>query len=355
MENIIALVVLISLVSLVIGLIKPSIVIKWGKDRTRKQVLITYGLILLGSLFAIGMIAPKQKNADINQVAPTQNKQTSVTQNDISSDETKSTRKIDVRLEVKIQNINGKLKVVGDTNLPNGMKLIVYISNDLYNASDEVEVKNGKFISNLFSDKGNPLYNGQYEIYITNKSLNMQPKDVLLMIGEKGENLNGKYIKTDDWGLNKINYTTVYTIDNSQNRKEIQSITSDNIKKVIKILKEHYNIIATDFNGAKLNKFKICSNENFCEVFANKIQIQAISKKVEALTTSQVSPKQYQQVCSAIMIALTGANSELVEQSMQQYFNYASQNGATKWNHLGIEVKIIPNSNGLLGCEFYKK
>ena len=99
----------------------------------------------------------------------------------------------------------------------------------------------------------------------------------------------------------------------------------------------------------------MCWNDKSCQVYADKVQIQGIYKTVEALTSSQVTPSYYQQVCSAIMISLTGANKELIEQQIPQYFNYASNNGSTKWEALGVEVTITIDSRGLLGCSFYKK
>ena len=113
--------------------------------------------------------------------------------------------------------------------------------------------------------------------------------------------------------------------------------------------------MTSDFDNRKLNKFKICLNERFCEVYADKVQIQAISKKIQVLTSSRVTTLYYQQVCSATMIALTGANKKLIEQSMPQYFDYVSNNGSSRWKVLGIELTITPDSQGLLGCSFYKQ
>jgi len=143
--------------------------------------------------------------------------------------------------------------------------------------------------------------------------------------------------------------------DPESSRKEMVSITSKNIKRVIKSLKKNYNINATAYDNEKLDKFKMCWNDRACEIYADKVQIQGTYKTVEALTSSRVSPQYYQKVCSAIMIALTGANKELIEQQIPQYFNYASQNGRSRWEVLGIEITISPDSSGLLGCSFYKK
>lgn len=46
----------ISLILLIIGLIKPSVVIRWGKIKTRKRVLLFFGLPLLISFIIFGII-----------------------------------------------------------------------------------------------------------------------------------------------------------------------------------------------------------------------------------------------------------------------------------------------------------
>ena len=140
-----------------------------------------------------------------------------------------------------------------------------------------------------------------------------------------------------------------------ESKKPIISITSNNMKNVIKSLEDNYNIIPIGWDYKALSDNNICFHDKSCTIYANKVQIQGLHKSIEALTSSQVNPKIYQQVCSAIMISLTGANKELVEQHINQYFNYASLNGRSKWEALGIEVTISPDSQNLLGCSFFKK
>ena len=55
------------------------------------------------------------------------------------------------------------------------------------------------------------------------------------------------------------------------------------------------------------------------------------------------------------MIGLTGANKELIEQQMPMYFNYASSNGSSTWESLGIQITIAPDTSNLLGCSFFKQ
>lgn len=58
MSNIFVALFLLLVVALVLGLIKPTLVIRWGKNRNRKIVLIQYGLASLLAIIAIGITAP---------------------------------------------------------------------------------------------------------------------------------------------------------------------------------------------------------------------------------------------------------------------------------------------------------
>lgn len=135
------------------------------------------------------------------------------------------------------------------------------------------------------------------------------------------------------------------------------TIAGNNISGVIESLKTNYDIDVFGKDDDGVNNFKeICWNVNSCEIEVKTVQIQAIRNSVEVLTSSQVSPEYYQSICSAIMIALTGADKSLVEEIMLQYFDYASINGRTRWENLGIEITISPDSmTNLLGCSFYRK
>lgn len=137
---------------------------------------------------------------------------------------------------------------------------------------------------------------------------------------------------------------------NNQVTIKKKSLSKRNIDLVVKSLYDNYNINATN----EYNK-DLCVNDNFCEIYADTVQIQAVKAMIDPLSSIKVTPKYYQQVCSAVLIAISGANKELAEQTITQYFNYASKNGDVRTEVLGIEMKVIANSNGLLECGFYKR
>lgn len=63
MENLFLLLFVLSIVALLIGVVKPSLVIKWGslEKRTRKNVLKYYGLSLVASFILFGITMPDEE------------------------------------------------------------------------------------------------------------------------------------------------------------------------------------------------------------------------------------------------------------------------------------------------------
>ncbi|EKQ53278.1 MULTISPECIES: hypothetical protein [unclassified Clostridium] len=64
MENVMIILFLVCFVCLIIGLIKPSIVVRWGivEKRNRKSVLKYYGIGLIVAFILVGIFAPKTSN-----------------------------------------------------------------------------------------------------------------------------------------------------------------------------------------------------------------------------------------------------------------------------------------------------
>lgn len=62
MDKIFALLVLFGVLALTIGLLKPSIVIRWKKEATRKDVLKAYISLIFISIIGIGIFAPPTPN-----------------------------------------------------------------------------------------------------------------------------------------------------------------------------------------------------------------------------------------------------------------------------------------------------
>lgn len=127
---------------------------------------------------------------------------------------------IDVTLEVK-PNVNtedGTVLFGVTTNLPEGTKLMVTVSNDNgYTAQDTATIlANGTGYTAEFSDKGDAL-NGDYNVNVSMSLPKLQAENVQEVIGANGENITGQYVQKDDTtGANVVSGDFKFTFDSSQ-------------------------------------------------------------------------------------------------------------------------------------------
>lgn len=144
-------------------------------------------------------------------------------------------------------------------------------------------------------------------------------------------------------------------IQKEEKKSPPDTITTKLTFDVINSLKNNYGIEAGIFENMPLYLDKLCSSDAACQIYAGKIQIQVIYKSVIVNTNSKVSPDDYLEACSAVLIGLTEANIDLAEDIIVQGFSHASKNGSAKYETLGVEFKVEPDSmTGLLKCRFYK-
>ena len=171
----------------------------------------------------------------------------------------------------------------------------------------------------------------------------------------------------DSTDTKKTNNTKQKVSNNIEKEpKEVEKFihAKKNMRLVIKSLDNNYGIKALYDEPLKghpnelidEHKKDYCfNNDRSCFANADYVQINSYGYRVAILSSSKVTPTYYQQVCSAALIALSGANKELVEQIIVQNFNYASQNGSAISTALGVNMEIKPVSTGLLECSFVKK
>jgi hypothetical protein len=97
-----------------------------------------------------------------------------------------------VVITISIQG-GSKPVIIGRTNLPAGMELIVSLrrNENAYFAQAKAAVANGQFQAGPFSHKGVPLNPGRYLIEVSSALATLQPAPVRTIIGKKGENLRG--------------------------------------------------------------------------------------------------------------------------------------------------------------------
>ena len=119
--------------------------------------------------------------------------------------------KIDISIEFD-KGADGRVRILGKTNLPHGMVLMLGLKNaeSKYFAQDKVDVVDGRIVSSWFSDSKRPLRPGSYDIEVSSPLPALQSEGVRAIIGKTGENLLGP-VHTS-MGSKVVKYKTVKTL-----------------------------------------------------------------------------------------------------------------------------------------------
>ena len=89
-----------------------------------------------------------------------------------------------------------------------------------------MRVHNGAFKSVQFSNGNKNLNSGNYDIKITMPLPQVQPKDVQLAIGKRGENLSGQLVKKSSWGVT-VNYATTFQISGDVSKENDAAVRQE--------------------------------------------------------------------------------------------------------------------------------
>ncbi len=106
-------------------------------------------------------------------------------------------------------------KIQGITNLPLNTNLMIGLKNtDLqYSAQSKAQVcPNGSFCSEHFTQNKDALPCGEYNVTISMPIASVQPKDVQLLIGDRGCNLTGIYISSSIINGKTVEYQQIISI-----------------------------------------------------------------------------------------------------------------------------------------------
>lgn len=190
---------IVSLIALAVCLVKPSLLST--KKRLQSRITITFlfgGMALLSAIISTWAEPPKDSNNEQVQGGTTTENSSPVALS------TQSAEKIaDVKLKVSVTSDSSrKIKVSGETNLPKDTKLGITITGKSvnYTGQNSVQVKDGHFESETFSNKGNALEAGQYSVSVTMPVSSVQSQEVRDVIGQNGENLRGALVKQGSVG-----------------------------------------------------------------------------------------------------------------------------------------------------------
>lgn len=137
---------------------------------------------------------------------------------------------VDLVVDKEIDYSNGKVRIVGRTNIPDNMELILTLNGNrlAYSAQDKVVVTNGEFQSGWFSNNGHGLDADDYNLMITSRPASVQPGQVQEKIGLLGENLSGDLVVSELGFGNKIKYTYEFSLKRGQ---EVSKNTEESVEE----------------------------------------------------------------------------------------------------------------------------
>ncbi|MFA7608115.1 MAG: hypothetical protein WCY08_16205 [Rhodocyclaceae bacterium] len=123
---------------------------------------------------------------------------------------------LDVFMSVAVDG-DGRPVVSGKTNLPDSTALMVSISGEQSRLKQQSKaiVRRGNFQAGPFTNRGQPLADGEYTFSISTPVASLLPKEVQAVIGSQGERLSGPLVAHIPGGK-LIKYTGQFTVGGSQ-------------------------------------------------------------------------------------------------------------------------------------------
>lgn len=204
-------------------------------------------LTMLAISFAIHMYTPTD---DIEETPEIENKQ--------ESTEPVKQEDFEVEIEETMENEDGKVRFNITTNLPDTTELMISVTelnNGEYRGQTKVTVMNGEAQTEWFSNKGDALRNGEYELSISMSLPRLQSEEVQAVVGENGEFMKGEYVeKGEIEDAYYISKTTTITLSEGASA---EAKVADN--------EEHKQIVAQFYNELKSEYYSQLSSYNELE------------------------------------------------------------------------------------------
>jgi len=114
-----------------------------------------------------------------------------------------------------IVDANGQVNVAVHTSLPDGAELMIGLFSDAgYRAQDTAFVADGEARFGPFSDDGDQVPVGSYELSISMSLAFLQSAEVRQTIGQRGELMTGPLVTTDEiTGENSVSFSAVLNLE----------------------------------------------------------------------------------------------------------------------------------------------
>ncbi|MCV6602715.1 MAG: hypothetical protein OIF54_14345, partial [Cohaesibacter sp.] len=121
---------------------------------------------------------------------------------------------------------------------------------------------------------------------------------------------------------------------------------------IISAFHQYYN-----FEAQPLTPGKPFCREGFldCHIVAETFNIRIYGAGiVDVPTTTQSSHAHYREICAAVFSAISGSSLDFSAEAINGAYLKASQAGSFKHDLAGTQITIRPDSNGVMGCRFFK-
>lgn len=105
-----------------------------------------------------------------------------------------------LRLEIVATPLQNGARISGQTNLPDGTRLMLGLQRGPVVGGPEAVVSDGAFSADVFPRRGAPIPPGRYEVSVSTPLGDLQPDNVKNQLGSNYEALTGPLLRRDDLG-----------------------------------------------------------------------------------------------------------------------------------------------------------
>lgn len=121
-------------------------------------------------------------------------------------------------------------------------------------------------------------------------------------------------------------------------------------ERIIATIRQHYNIEPQSLmpNGS------ICREDGYCELHVGAFRIQVLGLGIAKIdTTTQASHSNYREMCAAVFSGISKSDLDFAAEAINGAFIRATVAGSFKHTINNVEIKISPDLNGIMGCQFF--
>ncbi len=274
-----------------------------GVDKPKKPVYKRWWFIVIAAFFILAAIGAALDDGEKPKVSKEPPAVAPV--DDDKKEEKKEEKNNEILVTMDLKEIveSGKVGIEGTTNLPDGTELLVSLSNDSdFRAQANTTVHNSSFKTEQFSNKGEALESGSYNVDVTMPIASVQSEDVQKIIGASSENLKGDLVKDDDFGK-VVKYSKSIEIEGAEKIDH-----SALIKSFKEQISAYYNDINNEYDKHK-KSLDLATWGEFARGF--KEGTTELRNEIDQSALNQGEQIQLSPACADLQMLLTAYAADL--------------------------------------------